>query len=184
VSASTAGATAPEQHHHHRARAATPGGGEAEEDGLLEDGGGPPTTRGLFARDLPPLLYGCGDVPAPLPETLDVVEDALCDYIAAVTQAGIDGAARAAAINAAPVTGVAAAAATAAAGGGGGNTHHHQPVPSAGGPPTRLHPEDVLFLFRKDGRKFARARALLAAADEIAAAKRGVDEDALAALGE
>jgi hypothetical protein len=55
---------------------------------------------------------------------------------------------------------------------------------TTGGPPTRLHPEDVLFLFRKDARKFARARALLAAAEEIAAAKRGVDEGALAALGE
>ena len=121
----------------------------------------------------------------PLPETVDVVEDALCDFVAAVTAAGIDGAARAAAINAAPVTGVAATAATAAAGGGGGGAGGDRSVPpSAGGPPTRLLPEDVLFLFRKDGRKFARARALLAAAEEIAAAKRGVDEDALAALGE
>ncbi|KAK9822521.1 hypothetical protein WJX74_000677 [Apatococcus lobatus] len=39
------------------------------------------TTRGLFASDLCPMMYGHGDVEHPLQETVDVVEDVLVEYV-------------------------------------------------------------------------------------------------------
>ncbi|KAJ1836395.1 hypothetical protein IWW55_003574 [Coemansia sp. RSA 2706] len=35
----------------------------------------------LFSRELPTLMYGFGDVSQPLPESVDVLEDILIDYI-------------------------------------------------------------------------------------------------------
>ncbi|PVU84597.1 hypothetical protein BB559_007539 [Furculomyces boomerangus] len=36
---------------------------------------------GLFAKDLPPLMYGFGDSINPNPETVNLLEDLLIDYI-------------------------------------------------------------------------------------------------------
>jgi uncharacterized ParB-like nuclease family protein len=91
------------------------------------------------------MMYGCGDDPAPLPESVDVVEDALVDFIAAVGRRAAAGAASSATTP----------AARAAAG--------------------RLQPEDVLFLVRRDAKLFGRCTELLALADEIAAAKKAFD---------
>jgi transcription initiation factor TFIID subunit 13 len=37
--------------------------------------------RGIFHRDLQPMMYGFGDDPKPMPETVELVEDILVDYI-------------------------------------------------------------------------------------------------------
>lgn len=37
--------------------------------------------RGMFHRDLQPMMYGFGDDPKPMPETVELVEDILVDYI-------------------------------------------------------------------------------------------------------
>mmetsp|Transcript_1429 Transcript_1429/g.2863 ORF Transcript_1429/g.2863 Transcript_1429/m.2863 type:complete len:128 (-) Transcript_1429:443-826(-) len=37
--------------------------------------------RGIFTKDLRPMLYGFGDVPNPLPETVELVEELVVDYV-------------------------------------------------------------------------------------------------------
>ena len=37
------------------------------------------------------MMYGCGDDPSPLPESVDVVEDAVADFIAAVGRRAVAG---------------------------------------------------------------------------------------------
>ncbi|KAJ1952137.1 hypothetical protein GGI12_006324 [Dipsacomyces acuminosporus] len=37
--------------------------------------------RKLFSKEMPMLMYGFGDSVAPLPESVDVLEDILIDYI-------------------------------------------------------------------------------------------------------
>ncbi|CAG8451046.1 6858_t:CDS:2 [Ambispora leptoticha] len=41
----------------------------------------PKEKKGLFAKDLSQLMYGFGDVPNPAPDTVNVLEEMVIDYI-------------------------------------------------------------------------------------------------------
>ena len=63
-----------------RARAAAGKGGEAEMAGGRKGDGRRKYSR-RFQRDLPSMLYGFGDVRTPLPQTVQVTEDLVVDYV-------------------------------------------------------------------------------------------------------
>merc|ERR1712087_800992 len=44
-------------------------------------GRAPFSRRGLFSKELAPMMYSFGDVPDPNPDTVNVMEDLLVDYI-------------------------------------------------------------------------------------------------------
>ncbi|KAL2649316.1 hypothetical protein R1flu_017444 [Riccia fluitans] len=98
--------------------------------------------RGTFSKDLRLMMYGFGDDPDPLPETVQLVEDILLDYITEMI-------------------------------------HKAQEVASKRG---KLTTEDIMFLVRKDSRKFARVKELLAMNEELKKARKAfeVDEEKLA----
>ncbi|KDD76570.1 hypothetical protein H632_c179p3 [Helicosporidium sp. ATCC 50920] len=92
-------------------------------------------------------MYGFGDDVAPLPETVDLVEDIVLEYTTALLGRALEGA---------------SGRAKARAG-------------ARGGVATALGPEDILFLVRKDARKFSRVQELLSMQEEIKKAKSIVD---------
>ncbi|KAG6546983.1 hypothetical protein Mapa_011599 [Marchantia paleacea] len=98
--------------------------------------------RGIFSKDLRLMMYGFGDDPDPLPETVLLVEDILLEYITEMI-------------------------------------HKAQDVASKRG---KLTTEDIMFLVRKDSRKFARVKELLAMNEELKRARKAfeVDEEKLA----
>ncbi|CAK9213528.1 hypothetical protein BDL97_18G098500 [Sphagnum fallax] len=98
--------------------------------------------RGLFSKDLRLMMYGFGDDPDPMQETVLLMEDILIDYIT-------------------------------------DTVHKAQDVASRRG---KLTTEDIMFLVRKDARKFARVKELLAMNEELKRARKAfeVDEDKLA----
>ncbi|BBN07045.1 transcription initiation factor TFIID subunit 13 [Marchantia polymorpha subsp. ruderalis] len=93
--------------------------------------------RGLFSKDLRLMMYGFGDDPDPMPETVSLVEDILLDYIT-------------------------------------DTIHKAQDVAVRRG---KLATEDVMFLVRKDARKFARVKELLAMNEELKRARKAFEVD-------
>lgn len=93
--------------------------------------------RGLFNKDLRLMMYGFGDDPDPMPETVHLMEDILIEYITDLV-------------------------------------HKSQNVASRRG---KLTTEDVMFLVRKDSRKFARVKELLAMNEELKRARKAFDLD-------
>ncbi|CAI5970002.1 unnamed protein product [Closterium sp. NIES-65] len=83
------------------------------------------------------MMYGFGDDPEPLPESVELVEEIVIEYITDLV-------------------------------------HRAQEVAARRG---RLTTEDVLFLIRKDPRKFARARELLAMNVELKEARKAFQEE-------
>eukprot|EP00249_Psilotum_nudum_P004463 c17983_g1_i1 orf=303-758(-) len=98
--------------------------------------------RGIFTRDLRYMMYGFGDDPDPLPETVSLVEDILIEYITDMV-------------------------------------HKSHDIASRRG---KLTTEDLMFLVRKDSRKFARVKELLAMNEELKRARKAfeVDEEKIA----
>ncbi|KAL2629952.1 hypothetical protein R1flu_014638 [Riccia fluitans] len=93
--------------------------------------------RGVFSKDLRLMMYGFGDDPDPLPETVTLVEDILLEYIT-------------------------------------DTIHKAQDVASRRG---KLTTEDVMFLVRKDARKFSRVKELLAMNEELKRARKAFEVD-------
>ncbi|KAL3702300.1 hypothetical protein R1sor_020322 [Riccia sorocarpa] len=129
--------------------AAGGGSGSGNGKGGKEGGKGPGQSenalkrkRGTFSKDLRLMMYGFGDDPDPLPETVQLVEDILLEYITEMI-------------------------------------HKAQEVASKRG---KLTTEDIMFLVRKDSRKFARVKELLAMNEELKKARKAfeVDEEKLA----
>ncbi|GJP74404.1 hypothetical protein CLOP_g4989 [Closterium sp. NIES-67] len=83
------------------------------------------------------MMYGFGDDPEPLPESVELVEEIAIEYITDMV-------------------------------------HRAQEVAARRG---RLTTEDVLFLIRKDPRKFARAKELLAMNVELKEARKAFQEE-------
>lgn len=98
--------------------------------------------RGIFTKELRLMMYGFGDDPDPIPETVSLLEDILIDYVTEMV-------------------------------------HKAQDVASRRG---KLTTEDLMFLVRKDARKFARVKELLAMNEELKRARKAfeVDEEKLA----
>ncbi|BBM98656.1 transcription initiation factor TFIID subunit 13 [Marchantia polymorpha subsp. ruderalis] len=122
------------------------GGGKGGKAGAGKESGQSDSTlkrkRGIFSKDLRLMMYGFGDDPDPLPETVLLVEDILLEYITEMV-------------------------------------HKAQDVASKRG---KLTTEDIMFLVRKDSRKFARVKELLAMNEELKRARKAfeVDEEKLA----
>eukprot|EP00897_Mesotaenium_endlicherianum_P006862 jgi/Mesen1/6203/ME000320S05397 len=93
--------------------------------------------RGIFSKELRLMMYGFGDDPDPLPETVELVEDIVVDYVTDII-------------------------------------HKSQEVASRRG---KMTTEDILFLIRKDPRKFARVKELLAMNEELKRARKAFDVD-------
>lgn len=93
--------------------------------------------RGLFSKDLRLMMYGFGDDPDPMPETVLLVEDILLDYVTDMI-------------------------------------HKAQEVASRRG---KLTTEDIMFLVRKDSRKFTRVKELLAMNEELKRARKAFEVD-------
>ncbi|CAM6120138.1 unnamed protein product [Calypogeia fissa] len=117
------------------------GGGTGKGSKVAEKGGQTSETlkrkRGLFSKDLRFMMYGFGDDPDPLPETVLLMEDILLDYITDMI-------------------------------------HKAQEVASRRG---KLTTEDIMFLVRKDSRKFARVKELLAMNEELKRARKAFEVD-------
>ncbi|CAI7777786.1 unnamed protein product, partial [Closterium sp. NIES-53] len=113
------------------------GAGRAKGKAAAEDLGGSKKKAGIFLRELRLMMYGFGDDPEPLPETVELVEEMVIEYITDLV-------------------------------------HRAQEVAARRG---RLTTEDVLFLIRKDPRKFARARELLAMNVELKEARKAFQEE-------
>lgn len=94
--------------------------------------------RGLFTRDLRPMLYGFGDVPNPLPETVELVEELVVDYVTDMMHKAMEGSAQ-----------------------------------QRG----RLAHQDIVFLVRKDERKYGRCLELLEMNEELKRARKNFDFD-------
>ncbi|PRW45152.1 spermatogenesis-associated 20 [Chlorella sorokiniana] len=108
--------------------------------------------KGQLVRDLAVMMYGFGDDVAPLPETLDLVEDIVLDYAGTLMRKAMDSAAQR------------------------GKLRKPQ-QPGAG---TAVGAEDVLFLVRKDPKKYARAKELLIMDEEIRKARQVVEDEEFA----
>eukprot|EP00898_Chlorokybus_atmophyticus_P000215 jgi/Chlat1/1194/Chrsp115S01670 len=111
-------------------------------DGGGGAGGGVKRKRGLFSKELRLMMYGFGDDPQPLQESVDLVEELVVDYLTDMMHKALD-------------------------------------VSSRRG---RLQTEDIIFLIRKDLRKYKRAQELLRMYEELKRVRKGfeVDETALA----
>ncbi|KAJ1472033.1 transcription initiation factor IID, 18kD subunit-domain-containing protein [Baffinella frigidus] len=48
-----------------------------------------PKRRRVFSKDLVKMMYGFGDSDKPLAETVDVVEDLVCDFMTNLTESGM-----------------------------------------------------------------------------------------------
>ncbi|KAL4448273.1 hypothetical protein ABPG75_005492 [Micractinium tetrahymenae] len=104
--------------------------------------------RGQLTRDLAVMMYGFGDDIQPLPETLDLVEDIVLDYATTLLHKAMDSAALRGKLR----------------------------RPGAPGAGAAVAAEDILFLVRKDPKKYARAKELLIMDEEIKKAKQLVDD--------
>lgn len=126
----------------------------AKEDGRAEEEGEERlgrTHRGIFARDLPWLMYGYGDDSAPLKETVDLVEDIALQYMTDTVHAAM-----------------AAAAAR----------HPTTATASGSGKRDELRLEDVMWAVRRDARKVARIQELMRRQQEIRDARKVLGGDA------
>ncbi|PSC70449.1 transcription initiation factor TFIID subunit 13-like [Micractinium conductrix] len=103
--------------------------------------------KGQLTRDLAVMLYGFGDDLQPLPETLDLVEDVVLDYATTLLHKAMDSAA----------------------------VRGKLRRPGAPGAGAAVGPEDILFLVRKDHKKYARAKELLIMDEEIKKARQVAD---------
>jgi len=89
----------------------------------------------LFTRDLKVMMYGFGDVYNPLPESIDLMEDLVHEYIHEMTIKAMA-------------------------------------VASKRG---KLATEDLIFLVRKDKKKYARVKELLSMYEELKRARKAFD---------
>eukprot|EP00887_Chlorella_sp_A99_P004264 scaffold15.g4264.t1 len=101
--------------------------------------------KGTFAKDLAVMMYGFGDDPEPLPETVDLVEDCVIEYATGLMQRAMDSAAARGRLKGGPQRGAS------------------------------VGPEDILFLVRKEPKKYGRVKELLILAEELKDARRMVD---------
>ncbi|GBG80878.1 hypothetical protein CBR_g31434 [Chara braunii] len=106
-------------------------------DGANLEGGSLKRKRGLFNKDLRLMMYGFGDDPDPIPETVELVEDILINYITDMV-------------------------------------HKSAEVASRRG---KLQTDDLVFLIRKDVRKFARVKELLHMHKELKRARKAFEVD-------
>lgn len=104
--------------------------------------------KGTFAKDLAVMMYGFGDDPEPLPETVDLVEDCVIEYATGLMQRAMDSAAARGRLKGGPQRGAS------------------------------VGPEDILFLVRKEPKKYGRVKELLILAEELKDARRMVDVQA------
>lgn len=106
-------------------------------DALENDRGTIQKRRGLFSKDLRPMMYGYGDSDQPLPETVDLVEDIVVDYVTTMMHKAMDESSKRG----------------------------------------KLTTEDLVYLVRKDPRKYGRVKELLFMNEEIKKAKRAFEQD-------
>mmetsp|Transcript_26405 Transcript_26405/g.44226 ORF Transcript_26405/g.44226 Transcript_26405/m.44226 type:complete len:133 (+) Transcript_26405:232-630(+) len=109
----------------------------AEEEKAPAPGVGLKRKRGLFTKDLRPMLYGFGDVANPLPETVELMEELVVDYVTDMMHKAIEG------------------------------------CQTRG----RLTHQDLVFLVRKDYRKYSRCLELLDMQEELKRARKNFDFD-------
>eukprot|EP01111_Echinosteliopsis_oligospora_P009459 TRINITY_DN2776_c0_g1_i6.p2 TRINITY_DN2776_c0_g1~~TRINITY_DN2776_c0_g1_i6.p2 ORF type:complete len:115 (-),score=29.77 TRINITY_DN2776_c0_g1_i6:79-384(-) len=89
----------------------------------------------MFTRELRHMMYGFGDVMNPLPESVELVEDLVIEYISEMTRMAME----------------------------------------VGTKRGKLQTEDLVFLVRKDRKKYARVRELLRMNDELKRARKAFD---------
>ncbi|EFJ47766.1 hypothetical protein VOLCADRAFT_91682 [Volvox carteri f. nagariensis] len=106
--------------------------------------------RGTFTKDLSRLMYGFGDYENPIQETINVVEDILVEYVRETCCAALNEAARM------------------------GKLDRDR---ASGAPKLKVDEKDILFLVRKDPRKYARIRELLDMQLLIKEARKTLDVD-------
>lgn len=104
--------------------------------------------KGQLTRDLAVMMYGFGDDIQPLQETLDLVEDIVLGYANTLLHKAMDSAAMRGKLR-------------------------RQGAPGAG---AAVGAEDILFLVRKDPKKYARAKELLIMDEEIRKARQVVED--------
>uniref|UniRef100_A0A0E0JI08 Transcription initiation factor TFIID subunit 13 n=1 Tax=Oryza punctata TaxID=4537 RepID=A0A0E0JI08_ORYPU len=161
-------------HHHHHS-----GGGGADASATTLK-----RKRGVFQKDLQHMMYGFGDDPNPLPETVALVEDIVVEY---VTDLGITLVELEAKQEPAPADYFAQAECSNCDGTGRvwikPHVHKAQNVASKRG---KLLTEDFLYLIRKDVRKLHRATELLSMNEELKQARKAFDvnEETLATNNE
>eukprot|EP00270_Netrium_digitus_P008423 TRINITY_DN2520_c0_g1_i1.p1 TRINITY_DN2520_c0_g1~~TRINITY_DN2520_c0_g1_i1.p1 ORF type:complete len:126 (+),score=40.79 TRINITY_DN2520_c0_g1_i1:50-427(+) len=117
-----------------------PSRGRGRGGGDTQDAAGLKRKRGIFSRELRLMMYGFGDDPDPLPESVELMEDIMLDYVTDLI-------------------------------------HKAQDVAARRG---KLTTEDILFLIRKDPRKFARVKELLAMNEELKKARKAFDDEKFA----
>uniref|UniRef100_A0A0D9V0H5 Transcription initiation factor TFIID subunit 13 n=1 Tax=Leersia perrieri TaxID=77586 RepID=A0A0D9V0H5_9ORYZ len=132
-------------HHHHSG-----GGGGADASATTLK-----RKRGVFQKDLQHMMYGFGDDPNPLPETVALVEDIVVEYVTDL--AGTP--------NTSQQFGKPADFTLP-------QVHKAQNVASKRG---KLLTEDFLYLIRKDVRKLHRATELLSMNEELKQARKAFD---------
>lgn len=129
-----------------------------ESDGREEP---PPDTlhsfRGTFAKELKTLMYGFGDSPNPIQETVDVVEDILVEYVRETVCAALSEAGRLGKLA--------------------------ERDRATGQPKLKIDEKDILFLVRKDPKKYNRIRDLLEMQQMIKEARKMVDATEIERLG-
>ncbi|VAH02788.1 unnamed protein product [Triticum turgidum subsp. durum] len=108
--------------------------------------------RGVFQKDLQHMMYGFGDDPNPLPETVALVEDIVVEYVTDLSSLWFHSR-----VN--PWCAFS-------------QVHKAQNVASKRG---KLLTEDFLYLIRKDMRKLHRATELLSMNEELKQARRAFD---------
>ncbi|GFR41669.1 hypothetical protein Agub_g2412, partial [Astrephomene gubernaculifera] len=114
----------------------------------------PPDTsmpyRGTFTKDLSRLMYGFGDYENPIQETINVVEDILVEYVRETCCSALNEAARIGKLE---------------------RDRH------SGAPKLKVDEKDILFLVRKDPKKYSRIRELLDMQILIKEARKTLDVD-------
>ncbi|BAS71956.1 transcription initiation factor TFIID subunit 13 [Oryza sativa Japonica Group] len=76
AAASASGQGSSHHHHHHHSGGGGGGGGGADASATTLK-----RKRGVFQKDLQHMMYGFGDDPNPLPETVALVEDIVVEYV-------------------------------------------------------------------------------------------------------
>uniref|UniRef100_A0A0E0MVT6 Transcription initiation factor TFIID subunit 13 n=1 Tax=Oryza rufipogon TaxID=4529 RepID=A0A0E0MVT6_ORYRU len=76
AAASASGQGSSHHHHHHHSGGGGGGGGGADAFATTLK-----RKRGVFQKDLQHMMYGFGDDPNPLPETVALVEDIVVEYV-------------------------------------------------------------------------------------------------------
>lgn len=74
AAAASASGQGSSHHHHHHSGGGGGGGADASATTLKRK-------RGVFQKDLQHMMYGFGDDPNPLPETVALVEDIVVEYV-------------------------------------------------------------------------------------------------------